>query len=196
MEIRVQRLGRESGTGSGTGERIRAKVAWRRDQKGASTLNMEPSKGELGNRDKSPQAHPHCAELPPVPLLLPSINWACSLAQLLPSNLAQSGLRVDRVGRWPPAMRTGSPWRRTFGPWSLGSSWRGFSIGGSELGSNMSSANHLASWGGRHWRAIIQSLDERHQVTYVGPETRLPVRCSLCTAYMVIPNFRCPPAGC
>lgn len=147
MEIRVQKLGRESGTGSGTGENPgQGRMA--AGPEGASTLNMEPSTGELGNRDKSPQAHPHCAELPPVPLLLPSINWACSLAQLLPSNLAQSGLRVDRVGRWPPAMRTGSPWRPTFGPWPLGSSWRGFFIGGSELGSNMSSANHLASWGG------------------------------------------------
>lgn len=165
---------------------------------------MEPSTGKLGNRDGSPQPHPHCAELPrprsPPSSIHPPGLLTGATAAFKPPAVGASGRgeapRVDRVGRWPPTMRTGSPWRPTCGSWPLGSSWKAFFIGGSELGSNMFSANHLVQLGARHGRAIIQSLRECHQVTYVGPGTKPPARCSLCTADMVIPNFAAPPVGC
>lgn len=70
MEIRVQKLGRESGTGSGTGENPgQGRMAARPE--GASTLNMEPSTGELGNRDESPGTPALCRASPRSP---PSIH--------------------------------------------------------------------------------------------------------------------------
>lgn len=121
MEIRVQKLGRESGTGSGTGENPgQGRMA--AGPEGASTLNMEPSTGELGNRDKSLQAHPHCAELPrplspPSSIHLPGLLTGATAAfkrRAVGASGRGEALRVDRVGRWPPT-RTGSPWRPTYG---------------------------------------------------------------------------------
>lgn len=103
MEIRVQKLGRESGTGSGTGENPgQGRMA--AGPEGASTLNMEPSTGKLGNRDKSLQAHPHCAELrprsPPSSIHLPSLLTGATAAfkrRAVGASGRGEALRVDRA---------------------------------------------------------------------------------------------------
>lgn len=136
MEIRVQKLGGSQGQAQGQGENPgQGRMA--AGPEGASTVNLEPSTGKLGNRDGSPQPHPHCAELPrprsPPSSIHPPGLLTGATAAFKPPAVGASGRgeapRVDRVGRWPPTMRTGSPGGQPVAPGPWGAAGKPFLLG-------------------------------------------------------------------